>query len=334
MDTPPGTTLSTPSPTELQDKDPIAAEAEKADMQQVSRSLKPIYLVVATTPCTVTSSTGAKTRKLGIGLNGKLPWPMIKVDMRYFKDVTESGMRASLERGVINSVIMGRKTYSSIPEKFRPLASRHNIVITRSSANDVANQILTDLDKQVMQARAWVAEKYKTSWEDLSQAQLDQALDAAKPHSLEWRKLKMSGIQLKHERTGDAVRLYSGNEGVLPTLVTSSPDKAVKSASELGDGNMFCIGGSEIYNAFLQDEELRPRLRILQTEIQKVDGAEYECDTFWSEALEDDEQWQEVKKDEVSDWTAISLPQGTQDWYEDEKVGVRLRVRGWKVKGA
>jgi dihydrofolate reductase len=53
-----------------------------------------------------------------IGVNGKLPW-RIKEDMKRFKELTTN-----------HSVIMGRKTYLSIPEKFRPLPDRKNIILS------------------------------------------------------------------------------------------------------------------------------------------------------------------------------------------------------------
>jgi len=37
------------------------------------------------------------------------------------------------EPGKVNAVIMGRKTWDSIPERFRPLQGRTNVVLTRSS---------------------------------------------------------------------------------------------------------------------------------------------------------------------------------------------------------
>jgi dihydrofolate reductase len=55
----------------------------------------------------------------GIGIKNKLPWE-IKADMAHFKEETIGG-----------TVIMGRKTWESIPEKYRPLPERLNIVVTR-----------------------------------------------------------------------------------------------------------------------------------------------------------------------------------------------------------
>lgn len=46
--------------------------------------------------------------------------------MAYFKKLTSQTCSPKLK----NAVIMGRKTFLSIPEKFRPLKGRLNIVLT------------------------------------------------------------------------------------------------------------------------------------------------------------------------------------------------------------
>ena len=72
----------------------------------------------------------AATRdEMGIGLDGALPWRLPK-DMAYFKAVTS---RVD-EPGARNAVIMGRKTWESIPAKFRPLPGRLNVVLSASGA--------------------------------------------------------------------------------------------------------------------------------------------------------------------------------------------------------
>ena len=64
----------------------------------------------------------------GIGLGGALPWSL-RGDMQFFKQLT----RSTLDPLKRNAVVMGRKTWQSIPEKLRPLADRLNVVITRNS---------------------------------------------------------------------------------------------------------------------------------------------------------------------------------------------------------
>lgn len=54
-----------------------------------------------------------------IGRNGSMPWH-VPEDLAHFRALT-SGC----------PVIMGRKTWDSLPERFRPLPGRRNIVITR-----------------------------------------------------------------------------------------------------------------------------------------------------------------------------------------------------------
>ncbi|KAK4202721.1 putative dihydrofolate reductase [Triangularia verruculosa] len=70
----------------------------------------------------------ASTPKMGIGLSGTLPWPSLKKEMAYFARVTKRSPSPTVQ----NAVIMGRKTWDSIPAKFRPLPNRLNIVISRS----------------------------------------------------------------------------------------------------------------------------------------------------------------------------------------------------------
>lgn len=70
----------------------------------------------------------AADAKLGIGKGGTLPWKL-PGDMAYFKRVTST----TSDPAKRNAVVMGRKTWDSIPAKFRPLPNRLNIVISRQS---------------------------------------------------------------------------------------------------------------------------------------------------------------------------------------------------------
>jgi dihydrofolate reductase len=72
---------------------------------------KPVLTVIA-----------AIARNGVIGLGNRLPWHL-PADLRHFRALTTG-----------RTVIMGRKTWESLPEKFRPLPGRRNIVVTRNGA--------------------------------------------------------------------------------------------------------------------------------------------------------------------------------------------------------
>jgi len=76
-----------------------------------------------------------------IGKNNTLLWHLPE-DMRHFRETT---------RG--KPVIMGRKTWESLPDSFRPLPGRHNIVISRNPAYQASGATLAgsleDAIKQV-----------------------------------------------------------------------------------------------------------------------------------------------------------------------------------------
>ncbi len=100
----------------------------------------PLTLIVATTP------------SLGLGFRGVLPWPPLKADLAFFARVTKrspppaaefptttsntdanvpAASHSTASRCSINAVIMGRRTWDSIPLKFRPLRGRINVVVSR-----------------------------------------------------------------------------------------------------------------------------------------------------------------------------------------------------------
>jgi len=65
-----------------------------------------------------------------IGKDNELLWHLPE-DMRHFRETT---------RG--KPVIMGRKTWESLPESFRPLPGRHNIVVSRDPAYQASGATL------------------------------------------------------------------------------------------------------------------------------------------------------------------------------------------------
>lgn len=81
-----------------------------------------------------------------IGAGGGMPWH-VPEDLAHFKEVTLG-----------TPVIMGRRTWDSLPERFRPLPDRENIVITRSQdwAVDGARRAAGIEDAVRGQERVWV----------------------------------------------------------------------------------------------------------------------------------------------------------------------------------
>ncbi|XP_014505864.1 bifunctional dihydrofolate reductase-thymidylate synthase [Vigna radiata var. radiata] len=73
------------------------------------------------------------TRDRGIAKDGKLPW-MLPADLKFFDEITT----ITSDPGKKNAVVMGRKTWESIPPENRPLPGRLNVVLTRSGSFDIA----------------------------------------------------------------------------------------------------------------------------------------------------------------------------------------------------
>ena len=83
-----------------------------------------------------------------IGDAGTIPWRLPE-DLARFKELTLDG-----------AVVMGRRTWDSLPERFRPLPGRHNIVITRqqdwSSEGVTVAHTLTDALAAAGPGAVWI----------------------------------------------------------------------------------------------------------------------------------------------------------------------------------
>jgi len=74
------------------------------------------------------AAIGARTR--AIGKDNQLLWHLPE-DLKRFKRVTDG-----------HPVVMGRKTWESLPEKFRPLPGRTNIVVSRQEGYEATGAIV------------------------------------------------------------------------------------------------------------------------------------------------------------------------------------------------
>lgn len=67
--------------------------------------------------------------------NNDLAWD-IPEDRKYFRKITTKTQDATMQ----NAVIMGRKTWESIPEKYRPFSKRYNCILSRDYKNGSKNE--------------------------------------------------------------------------------------------------------------------------------------------------------------------------------------------------
>jgi dihydrofolate reductase len=74
----------------------------------------------------------AEARDGAIGRSGVMPWHLPE-DLAHFKRVTLGA-----------PVVMGRRTWESLPERFRPLPGRQNVVVTRDPHYSADGAVVVD----------------------------------------------------------------------------------------------------------------------------------------------------------------------------------------------
>lgn len=209
----------------------------------------------------------AATQQMGIGRNGSLPWTGLRREMAYFARVTKRvpsssastpptpattttttttttattatptptpapgtapSATAPTQHQTQNAVVMGRRTWESIPPRFRPLPARRNVVVSRSlppSLPPPAEAVL-------------VAPGLEEALASLAAAASSAATGAPSAAG------------------------GSGEGGVIGEGGGSGEGGAVAAASP---GRVFVIGGAQVYRAAL---ELRAARRVLLTRVR------------------------------------------------------------------
>jgi len=144
-----------------------------------------------------------------IGKNGGLPWHLPE-DLKHFKQLTTGHV-----------VVMGRKTWESLPAKFRPLPGRLNVVVSRTPASIDApaevlraaspeEALLLACESASSERRVWIiggAELYAATLPACDEVAL--TVSSVHHEGDAWKTEFERGFQLADERQGDSCRFLT-----------------------------------------------------------------------------------------------------------------------------
>ena len=128
------------------------------------------------------------------------------------------------------------------------------------------------------------------------------------------RKKKTTDHEEEEEEVTDA--------SVYPTLEAALEALVDHQRSTLLLGNIFVIGGAEIYGHALRLNGYK--LRIIMTTIVRCNGGSFPCDTFFpvdAEHLVPEYGWRGVSADELSGWVGENV---SSAWRDEGDVSMRI----------
>jgi dihydrofolate reductase/thymidylate synthase len=179
--------------------------------------------------------------KQGIGKDGTIPWS-IPEDMTYFKHITKPKEN---DKTTFSIVIMGRKTWNSIPEQFKPLANRYNIILSNDDNYRLEQNTLYDFGK-ILKTDKNIAKNtgvFFTTWDNF---------------------INKDYINIEKIINNDNDNnIYYG-------------------VNYTNKFNYYVIGGEQIYKKAL---ESNLNITLYTTELYPVDKREIECDSFFPTIL-------------------------------------------------
>jgi dihydrofolate reductase/thymidylate synthase len=181
--------------------------------------------------------------KQGIGKDGKVPWN-IPEDMSHFKHITKPKEN---DKTTFSIVIMGRKTWDSIPEQFKPLANRYNVILSNDDNYRLEQNTIYDFGK-ILKTKENIPKHtgvFLTTWDNF---------------------INKDYINIENIINNDNDNLNSVYDSV----------------NYINTFNYYVIGGEQIYKKAL---ESNLNITLYTTEIYPVDKREIECDTFFPTLL-------------------------------------------------
>lgn len=182
-------------------------------------------------------------------------------------------------------MIMGRKTYDSVPEKLRPLGKRVSVVVSRDEAGSVRERVRRELEGKREKERSAAVAKGETG----------------------------------QDVTGTDAFVSSGFEDAVRELEEGAYGREGKL------GGIFVIGGGEIYFSALLKGAADRTVRIVMTNIIKKAGEEgegYECDTFFPvDDFRPENGWRTASAEEVSEWVGEKV---TGEWRDEGEVSIQM----------
>lgn len=266
---------------------------------------------------------------------------------------------------------MGRKTYEALPKMLRPLRERLNVVISRDTSGTVQSLLVEELAFRRQKATvATTTVRVKREQQEVEKEERETKKKEAGQEEKDSQKRSAVDEEKVIQEPLTDVLMVSSLENALKTLYaqsTSSPyslsDCAYSDSSDLhGDhyhhhqqnqqqklrlrrgqeekslpevGNIFVIGGGEIYASALQlpaDGEFGRDLRIVMTKVKKrpiiAEGdilssqPEFECDTFFPiNNFTPQSGWREVSSTELSEWVGEPV---SSEWREEGNVLIKV----------
>lgn len=231
----------------------------------------------------------AATQANGIGQNSRLPWH-IRGEIMYFARLTSSA-----PEGHMNAVVMGRNTWESIPQKFKPLRKRINIVISSNKQYKLCVVLDPRVhDKKVNKKRRMPADIKEVPAPVYLHSNLESALErVSRPEYLEkplYRTFIIGGASLYRETLA------------LPPTSASFVDRIILTRIVSPE-----FEGCDI---FMPD---------FQTSGHKLTETEHSDMNACSPA-----PWKRVSHGELRQWAGFDVPEGIQ-----EENGIQYEYQMW-----
>eukprot|EP01013_Petalomonas_cantuscygni_P004460 TRINITY_DN1481_c0_g1_i2.p1 TRINITY_DN1481_c0_g1~~TRINITY_DN1481_c0_g1_i2.p1 ORF type:complete len:553 (+),score=41.86 TRINITY_DN1481_c0_g1_i2:123-1781(+) len=244
----------------------------------------------------------------GIGCNGELPW-RCRRDMAFFKALTRTP-----EDSTSNVVIMGRKTWDSLPANFRPLPDRINIVITRS-AKPMTHVASAAASAAIPTAASSLSRHSPTDGASAGAPASDVCADAPSVP----KGNPVSAGAPSYASPPDAF----AHPSPLPHLVAPTLDAALEEAAALRPmaHSVFVIGGGQVYREALMHPMCNA---VIISRITRADYPHlpYPCDTFFPGTLVSPPLFAPCPTH-----PAHAVFAGTKSFPEDPKVTVQVYQR-------